>query len=185
MTSRAGTARSPVDHRARFERWIEPELPFLLGYCRKYRLGPVVDSEDLAQEVLLRAFRAIDRFDGRHPRAWLATIARNTAINHLRRPSSGPSSPLDEQSHVTRDPTWWSATEDAAIASVSEADLHEAIDQLPPCYRSAIQLVDVGGASYREAAATLGVPIGTIMSRLHRGRRRLRDDAEKLAVATG
>lgn len=159
----------------RFQRWVVPELKFVRWCCRQYRLGEGVDADDLVQEVLMRAFRGIDHFDGRYPRAWLATIARNTAISMTRRTANHRWGPFDEQRHSRTGDAWHSGPETGALARIRYKMLVDAIGQLPPPFRRTLELVDLMGMSYRQAAQVLDVPVGTIMSRLHRGRARLRE----------
>ena len=138
-----------------------------------------VDAEDLVQETVIRAYRAIERFDGRHPRAWLLTIMRNAQINRVRR----------KRPELLRDPDTAMerlADEDAddlgpealVVESEYDAALQEAVDALPAKFRSVVELVDIQGLAYAETAEILGVPTGTVMSRLHRARRRLRRHLE-------
>lgn len=135
----------------------------------------ITEAEDLVQDALLRAYRGIDRFDGRHPRAWLLTIVRNTHINRGRRqrpePVEDPADAFDRQVDVTAP----SVVEDAALASTFDASVEEAFLQLPAAHQRVVELVDMAGLTYREVADLLDVPVGTVMSRLHRARRRLRD----------
>jgi len=128
------------------------------------------------QDVLTNAFRAAGRFDGKYPRAWLYRIAANAAASRARKHRDTTS--LPEADRI--DSAMWLASddsvEDAVIDPILDATLVSALDELPEHYRSVIDLVDVGSLSYEDAAKQLGVPTGTVMSRLHRGRRRLRDE---------
>jgi len=132
------------------------------------------DAEDLVQETLLRAFRSIDRFDGRHPRAWLLTIVRNAESNrHRRRPEL-----LDDPDQLERHEGWGSiarSTEELVLDAQFDPVVQQAFERLPAKLRVVVELVDLDGLCYQEAADALGVPIGTVMSRLHRARRRIRD----------
>jgi len=132
------------------------------------------DAEDLVQETLLRAYRSIDRFDGRHPRAWLLTILRNAEINrHRRRRPELLRDPDDAQ----REPAAGGApsAEATALEGAFDADVEAAFQQLSPEFRSVVELVDMAGLSYAEAAELLEIPQGTVMSRLHRARGRIRE----------
>lgn len=159
--------------RARFEELIGPEVDFLARVARSMSRSSA-EAEDLAQDALLKAYRALDSFDGRYPRAWLYRIARNTAINRDQRNrelllgededierSLGPADESGEPEH-------------RVLTPILDHDLEAALDELPPQFRLVVQLVDVEGMRYQEAAEVLDVPVGTIMSRLHRARRRLR-----------
>jgi RNA polymerase sigma-70 factor (ECF subfamily) len=133
------------------------------------------DAEDLVQDTLLRAYRAIDRFDGRHPRAWLLTILRHTHYNRIRKQqplllADGESAERVLEQAATAAPS----SEEVALAEQFEPVVARALAELPAEFRVAIDLVDLQGLSYAQAAARLGIPQGTVMSRLHRGRRRIR-----------
>lgn len=134
----------------------------------------LADAEDLVQDALLRAYRGIGGFDGKHPRAWLLTILRNTHINRGRRqrpePVDDPAAVAERQA-TSASP---STVEDIALASTLDASIEVAMDRLPPAHQRIVELVDVAGLSYREVATLLDIPVGTVMSRLHRARRRLR-----------
>lgn len=158
---------------ARFRRWVVPELDVLARVARSITGNPT-EAEDLVQDTLLRAYRAIDRFDGRHPRAWLLTILRNAHVNRNRRRRPTLLRDPDTTMEQLAAPPSADDPEDAAVRDTFSAAVEEAFADLPPRFRRVVELVDVGGLSYAEAAAVLGVPIGTVMSRLHRGRRRIR-----------
>lgn len=158
------------DRRARFEELIVPEVDFLARVARSMsRSG--AEAEDLAQDTLLKAYRALDNFDGQHPRAWLYRIARNTAINRDQRNRElllADDENLDGAADEIAEP------EEQVVTPILDHHLEAALDDLPPSFRLVVQLVDVEGMRYQEAADLLGVPVGTVMSRLHRARRRLR-----------
>ena len=157
-----------------FRTYVVPEIPVLLRVARAITRHDH-DAEDLVQDTLLRAYRAIDRFDGAYPRAWLLTILRNTQRNRVRRQrpvllGNGGDGRDELANHA-------GGTEPEIVLSerLLEADLQAAVDALPEQFRSAVELVDLSGLTYEEAAAVLEIPIGTVMSRLHRGRARLRE----------
>lgn len=154
----------------RFEEFIVPEMPFLARVSRSMSHSQA-EAEDLAQETLVKAFRAMDGFDGKHPRAWLARIARNTAINRDQRNREFL---LPDEGTVEPEPDGSGDPEDIVLSEVVDEDLLRALDELPPEFRVVIQLVDVEEMSYKEAADALDIPLGTVMSRLHRARARLR-----------
>ena len=130
------------------------------------------DAQDLVQETYLAAFRAWQ--DDRRPNnvePWLATICLNLGRSLFRRLARRPrESPLAD--HVLKIPDGADPERDA-IASLDRDALHEALWQLPDEQRTALTLVDLGGLSTAEAAAAMGTPRGTVLSRLHRGRRAL------------
>lgn len=165
------------ERRRRFEELIVPEIDFLARVSRSMSRSSA-EAEDLAQDALLKAYRSLHRFDGRYPRAWLYRIARNTAINRdqrnrellARTDDEGeavaggaltPADAVDQPEHRVTSP-------------VLDHQLADALDALPPPFRVVVQLVDVEGMRYQEAADVLEVPLGTVMSRLHRARSRLR-----------
>ncbi len=163
-----------ADARARaFARYVEPEIPVL------YRVALTLakqraDAEDLVQDTLIRAYRAVDRFDGAYPRAWLFTILRNTHRNRLRTRIPSPLLESDQQAGVLDRAGVDRSAEEVVVGPMFEAVVAEALAALPTMHRVVVQLVDVDGLTYAEAAEALGVPRGTVMSRLHRARARIR-----------
>jgi RNA polymerase sigma-70 factor, ECF subfamily len=160
----------PVDDQREelFKLHVVGELELLYRVALSLTHRPA-DAEDLVQDTLIRAYRSIDRFDGRYPRAWLLTILRNTNINRGRR----------QRPELLRDPSAHSdppANErtDSSVDLMLDGAIADALQQLPEQFRQVIELVDVDGLSYQEAAVSLGIPSGTVMSRLHRGRERMR-----------
>lgn len=131
------------------------------------------DAEDLAQETLRKAYRARDSFDGRYPRAWLFRIARNTAINRDQR-NREILLAEDEAIEDRMSSDDWDQPETLVVTPMLDAVLERALDELPPSFRVVVRLVDVERMRYQEAADLLEIPVGTVMSRLHRARRRLR-----------
>lgn len=159
-----------------FATHVLPELEVLLRVARSLTHHPA-DAEDLTQETLLRAFRAIDRFDGRHPRAWLLTIMRNAQLNRVRRRRPESAGEADEiLARMPAPPD--EGPEAAVLAGRFDAAVEAAFEALPERFRRVVEIVDLDGLSYQEAAAAIGVPVGTVMSRLHRARRRMRDQLE-------
>lgn len=138
------------------------------------------DAEDLVQDTYLKAFRAADRFaPGTNLRAWLFTILHNTARNRARdraRDAVDVDSELVERSADTRVAAGGSPFETPETLLLQDAltpELREAVDELPAAFRQAVWLRDVEEFSYAEIAAMLEIPIGTVMSRISRGRRLL------------
>lgn len=169
----------------RFTTYVLPELDVLLRVARSLTAGHA-DAEDLCQETLLRAYRAIGSFDGRHPRSWLLTIMRNARINQVRRRRpdllEDPEATFDRLADASPDAA---SAETLALAGTFEAGVDAALCALPPAFRQVVELVDVGGLSYREAADALDIPVGTVMSRLHRARRRVREALAAHDLAPG
>ena len=158
-----------------FSRQIEPEIEVLLRVARTLTGSPA-DAEDLVQETLIRAFRAVDRFDGRHPRAWLLTILRNTNMNLHRRQRPQLLADRDGVRHARPafGVTHERGPEEVVLDEIMEEDLERALASLNPRFRRVLLLVDVDRLTYAEAAEALDVPVGTVMSRLHRARERVR-----------
>lgn len=165
---------------AAFEEYVLPEIELLLRVARSLTYHDA-DAEDLVQDTLIRAFRAVDRFDGRHPRAWLLTILRNTHINRnrRRRPELMRGADAAEAGDRVASPD----TADASVDAVFDAEIEAALADLGEPFRQVVQMVDIAGLSYAEAASALGVPEGTIMSRLHRARSRMRERLARSGVA--
>ena len=169
--------------RATFEQDVVELLPQLYGMALRLARNRS-DAEDLVQEALLRAYRGYHTFrEGTNLRAWLMRILTNTFINEYRRRSRRPrETELDEGGEVTayrsnayeQVRSWSRAPEDQLIEQIFESDIVEAIEDLPVIYRIPVLLADVEGLSYKEIAQTLEMPMGTVMSRLHRGRNALR-----------
>jgi RNA polymerase sigma-70 factor (ECF subfamily) len=167
-----------------FERYVLPEIEVMLRVARSLTRNRA-DAEDLVQDTLLRAYRAIDRFDGRHPRAWLLTILRNTHINRnrKRRPEllRDPDTQLERAAQSPEDID--SSRPDRFIDFELDGSLEDALATLSPRFTEVVELVDIDGLTYAETAEALGIPIGTVMSRLHRARKKLRDQLRAAGVA--
>jgi RNA polymerase sigma-70 factor (ECF subfamily) len=157
-----------------FELQILPHVPDLYRIAR--RLGVTTsDAEDLVQETCLRAFRTQDQL--RRPdaaRPWLFAVFRSVflrSVAKLRPIASASSIPLE----VLPLPARWDDAREAGVERATLEDVREAISRLPLVYREALLLVHVAGFSYRELAQILDVPVGTVMSRLFRARRLVRE----------
>lgn len=160
---------------ARFREYVEPEIKVLLRVARTLT-GSTADADDLVQETLIRAWRAVDHFDGNHPRAWLLTILRRTHINMHRR--KRPDLVEDPAHELSARPAFGAARsvtpEEKVLDGTLGDDVASALAELDPKFRTTLLLVDVDKLSYAQAAETLGVPVGTVMSRLSRARDRMR-----------
>ena len=174
--------REPNDPRESFE---EQALPYLDGlYNMGYRLTRSPDdAEDLVQETYLKAYKYFDKFQqGTNLKAWLFKIMKNTFINGYRkrqnRPIQTDFADVEEslESLILEEPGGGQQIknpEEEILDQVLDEDVQQAIEGLPEDYRMVILLVDLEGFSYKEAADILEIPVGTVMSRLYRGRRRL------------
>lgn len=173
------------DAEAAFSRYVLPEVDVLYRVAFSITRNKV-DAEDLVQDTMLRAFRGIERFDGRHPRAWLLTIMRNAQINRVRRRRPGllddPDEFADRDAGMSDDAA---GPEQVVMDRQFDSVVEDAYLALPEKFREVIDLVDLAGLSYDEAAAVLEVPQGTVMSRLHRGRKRIRESLADAGVQRG
>ena len=169
---------------AAFERFVLPEIDLLLRVARSLTRN-AAEAEDLVQDTLLRAYRGIDGFDGSYPRAWLLTILRNTHINRNRRRRPellrDPDTQLERLAQSPEDDD--ASRPDRFVDLEFDADLDVALDSLTEPFREVIELVDMDGLAYAEAAEALGIPVGTVMSRLHRARRKIREHLRRTGAA--
>jgi RNA polymerase sigma factor (sigma-70 family) len=167
------TAPGRDDH-ARFSELVMPHLGDAYALAR-WITGSRADAEDVVQDACLRAFRAIGGFAGDNARPWVLTIVRNTAYTWLRKNRPAAVLVVEDLEGVeaaqanTGDPDR-ETPETALIAKADAACLQAAIAALPTSYRETLILRDVQGLSYREISEVTGAPIGTVMSRLARGR---------------
>ena len=174
------------------ERDALPYLDQLYGAAMRMTKNPT-DAEDLVQETFVKAFAAFDSYtDGTNLKAWLFRILTNTYINTYRKKQREPhQSSADElldwqlaeaESHTS---TGLRSAEMEALDRLADADIVEAMAALPEEFRLAVYLADVEGFPYKEIAEIMETPVGTVMSRLHRGRKLLRDSLADYAVERG
>jgi RNA polymerase sigma-70 factor, ECF subfamily len=176
------SSRAPVEDPAlkeRFERDVLPLLPNLYSAALRLTRNPT-DAEDLVQEAYLRAYRGFAGFqEGTNLRAWMYRILTNTFINSYRKKQRQPQTVSDEDVE-----DWYlydrlgeagaeASAETSVLERIPDEDVQRALEALPEQFRMAVWLADVEGFSYKEIAEILDVPIGTVMSRLHRGRKSL------------
>lgn len=172
------TETQPVGQDARFEAYVIPEVDVMYRVAYSITRNKA-DAEDLVQDTMMRAYRAIERFDGKYPRAWLLTIMRNAQVNRVRRKRPELMHDPDEtMSRIADESADGADAESQLMDQEFEAPIAEALNALPDKFRSVVELVDLNQLSYQEAADSLGIPVGTVMSRLHRARRNIRTHLE-------
>jgi len=173
---------APMADQAQFAELAMPYMSALYAAALRMTRNPS-DAEDLVQETYLRAYRGFGGFrEGTNLKAWLYKILTNTFINTYRAKKRRPDQvDLDdvedfylfrrlgglEAADATR------TTENEVLDSIPDAEVKEALESLPEQFRMAVILADIEGFSYKEIAEILDVPIGTVMSRIHRGRKQL------------
>lgn len=182
---RRGASRSrKSEARRAFEAEALGYLDSLYGAALRLTRNPA-DAEDLVQDTFVKAFRFADHFErGTNLKAWLFTILHNTYRNRLRDTGREP---VDVDSELVEaaagaDPA--DTPEQILLRSSLDADLQAAIDALPQPFREAVWLRDVEEFAYADMARMLGVPLGTVMSRISRGRRMLYDRLTSQAMVS-
>jgi RNA polymerase sigma-70 factor (ECF subfamily) len=163
----------------RFERDALPLLPGMSSAAFRLTRN-ASDAEDLLQETFLRAYRGFHQFqEGTNLKAWLYRILTNTFINSYRKKQREPLTISDDEVEdwylysKMREEGLEPSAETTVLESLPDEDVQEALSSLPEQFRVAVLLADVEGFSYKEIAEITAVPIGTVMSRLHRGRKAL------------
>ena len=166
--------------RERFERDVVPLLPNLYGAAMRMTRNPT-DAEDLVQETYLRAYRGFAGFkEGTNLKAWLYRILTNSFINTYRKKQREPQivdGPEDVDEWYLYDKLGGRSVEVSAenevLDRIPDTDVKAALESLPENFRIPVLLADVEGFAYKEIAEIMETPIGTVMSRLHRGRKAL------------
>src|SRR3954449_2149368 len=179
MAQPAATHEDPA-LRERFERDVLPLLPSLYGAAMRMTRNRT-DAEDLVQETYLRAYRGFRGFqEGTNLKAWLYRILTNSYINTYRKKQREPQivdGPEDVDEWYLYDRLGGRSVEDSAettvLDTIPDQAVKDAVESLPERFRLPVLLADVEGFSYKEIAEIMETPIGTVMSRLHRGRKAL------------
>jgi len=174
------TAADDQALRERFERDVLPLLPSLYGAALRMTRNPA-DAEDLVQDTYLRAFRGFASFrEGTNLKAWLYRILTNSFINTYRKRQREPQT-VEGPDDVDE---WYlfdrlgarsveSSAEEQVLDKLPDDEVKRALESVPENFRLPVLLADVEGFAYKEIAEIMGTPIGTVMSRLHRGRKAL------------
>jgi RNA polymerase sigma-70 factor (ECF subfamily) len=191
MASKDLVLESAADRTTRFERDALVFMDQLYSAALRYTKNPE-DARDLLQDTYLKAFSSFHQFEeGTNLRAWLYRVLTTTFINTYRKGQRQPQLSNGEledwqvaeaQSHTS---DLGKSAEVEALENLPDSDIKRALQEIPEDFRIAVYLADVEGFSYKEIAEIVGVPSGTVMSRLHRGRKLLREKLATYAAELG
>jgi RNA polymerase sigma-70 factor (ECF subfamily) len=173
------------DKKDAFERQAEKVFPSVFGTALRLTRSRE-DAEDLAQEAIVRAYDAYDRFDGTNFKAWMLRIVTNLYINRYRQRQRGPQlGSLDDEGVIEPMSTETEIPDRVLFDNTVGAEIEEALAKVPEDFRMAVILSDIEDLSYQEIADAMNVPIGTVRSRIARGRSMLRKSLEDYAKREG
>jgi RNA polymerase sigma-70 factor, ECF subfamily len=190
-------AASPVrreladaDRRVRFESEVLPHLDRLYSAALRYTRD-ATDAEDLVQETVAKAYRSFHQYrEGTNLKAWLYRVLHTTYISMYRKAQRRPQESLQDEiddfsfyDELSR--TTGSSPEREVLDTFTADEVKDALAQLPDTFREAVYLADVEGFSYKEIAQIMDTPVGTVMSRLHRGRKSLQQALHSYARGRG
>lgn len=186
----AELTKEEVQKQEDFEEEIIPHLDAMYNFALRLTSDPS-DAEDLVQDTIVKAYRFFSSYEkGTNAKAWLFRILKNSYINNYRKKSKKPNQvDYDEVSTfyetIRAERTDTSDLEDKMFRDLIDDDISNALDELPEDFRTVVLLCDVEGFTYEEIANMLDVPIGTIRSRLHRGRNLLKSQLMEYAQERG
>lgn len=173
-----GGAMTGQSTQTRFAEVVLPHLDDAYGLAR-WLTGNRSDAEDVVQDACMRALASLDSAMIERPRAWVLSIVRNTAFTWLAKNRRNVVLLTDDaqliEAAAAREPGGASNPEEALIEAADQSALESAIEALPHLFKEVIVMRDINGLSYREIAAAIGAPVGTVMSRLSRARALLID----------
>lgn len=172
--------------REQFQRMADSAYPALFGTALRLTRDKE-DADDLTQEALVRAYEAFDRFDGENFKAWILRIATNLYINRYRqRRRQGKTASLDdEESSYEPIDAPENAPDRLLFDEMLGSEIEEALAKVPEIFRICVILSDLEGLSYDEVATAVDIPVGTVRSRIARGRAALRKELERYAKEQG
>jgi RNA polymerase sigma-70 factor, ECF subfamily len=172
----------PLDKKENFEKVVLPHLSYLyrVAFCLVHKNRE--DTEDLVQETIIKAYKSFHQLkDNKKCRAWLSSILHNTFINKFRKEKRNPVAPQPNEEGVI----YQDDPENKILEEVTYQEVLKALLELPEEYSTVVIFSDMQGVSYKEIAEIVGIPIGTVRSRLSRGRQLLRAKLYQYAEGRG